>query len=71
MSQQNSGRKIGRFNFVELKISEGSWIVPNTSILFETTKIGNIVLKNRLGVAPMIRTSASPEGFATDQMAQY
>ncbi|WP_146032489.1 hypothetical protein [Paenibacillus sp. F4] len=45
--------------------------MPNTSILFETTKIGNIVLKNRLGVAPMTRTSASPEGFATDQMAQY
>ncbi|WP_327204618.1 NADH:flavin oxidoreductase [Paenibacillus polymyxa] len=39
--------------------------------MFETTKIGNIVLKNRLGVAPMTRTSASPEGFATDQMAQY
>lgn len=45
--------------------------MPNTSILFETTKIGNIVLKNRLGVAPLTRTSASPEGFATDQMAQY
>jgi 2,4-dienoyl-CoA reductase-like NADH-dependent reductase (Old Yellow Enzyme family) len=42
-----------------------------TSILFDTLNLGNITLSNRVGVAPMTRTSATPEGKATDQMVDY
>lgn len=42
-----------------------------TSSLFNPVKIGNEVLENRVGVAPMTRTSATPEGLATNQMAAY
>lgn len=41
------------------------------NILFESVKIGNLTLNNRVGVAPMTRISATPEGLATDQMANY
>lgn len=43
----------------------------NVNKLFENMKIGNMMLKNRIGVEPMTRTSATPEGYATEQMAQY
>ena len=41
------------------------------SILFSNTSIKDISLTNRIGLAPMTRTSATPEGLATDDMAQY
>jgi 2,4-dienoyl-CoA reductase-like NADH-dependent reductase (Old Yellow Enzyme family) len=45
----------------------------NTSYknLFTTFRIGNTELKNRLGVAPMTRTSADPSGTPNDQMVAY
>jgi len=45
--------------------------MTDIKILFETFKIGSTNLNNRVGVAPMTRTSASPEGLATDQMVSY
>lgn len=39
--------------------------------LLEHVQVGNSIVKNRVGVAPMTRTSATPEGLATDQMAEY
>lgn len=39
--------------------------------LFETLTISNIKLKNRVGLAPMTRTSATEDGLATNQMANY
>ncbi|MCM3164214.1 NADH:flavin oxidoreductase [Metabacillus litoralis] len=45
--------------------------MTNTSILFENINIGTTTLSNRVGLAPMTRTSATPEGLATDQMASY
>jgi 2,4-dienoyl-CoA reductase-like NADH-dependent reductase (Old Yellow Enzyme family) len=39
--------------------------------LFESISIGNTALKNRVGVAPMTRTSATPEGLANDTMISY
>jgi 2,4-dienoyl-CoA reductase-like NADH-dependent reductase (Old Yellow Enzyme family) len=42
-----------------------------TSTLFNTVKLGRITLDNRVGVAPMTRTSATPQGLATDQMVDY
>lgn len=41
------------------------------SILYTPATIGNVVLKNRIAVAPMTRTSASADGLATDDMARY
>lgn len=45
--------------------------MSDTKLLFETFKLGNTNLSNRVGVAPMTRTSASPEGLANDQMVSY
>lgn len=45
--------------------------MSNTIRLFDTVKLGNTTLDNRMGVAPMTRTSATPEGLATDQMVSY
>ncbi|WP_078549652.1 NADH:flavin oxidoreductase [Litchfieldia alkalitelluris] len=42
-----------------------------TSILFNSVKLGNTTINNRVGVAPMTRTSATPEGLVTDQMVNY
>ncbi|WP_268584687.1 NADH:flavin oxidoreductase [Priestia endophytica] len=42
-----------------------------TSILFNKVKLGNMHLNNRVGLAPMTRTSATSEGSATDQMVSY
>lgn len=39
--------------------------------MFEPVNVGYNFLKNRVGVAPMTRTSATPEGLATEQMAEY
>ncbi|MBD7971018.1 oxidoreductase [Paenibacillus gallinarum] len=39
--------------------------------LFESVQIGTKLLKNRVGVAPLTRTSATPEGLATEQMSKY
>ncbi|MBE3648847.1 hypothetical protein ABFY57_19490 [Paenibacillus polymyxa] len=38
--------------------------------LFKSVQIGNNVLINCVGVAPMTRISATSEGLATDQMAR-
>lgn len=40
-------------------------------MLFDTTSVGSIALNNRIGVAPMTRVSATKDGLATDEMAQY
>lgn len=45
--------------------------MTNTKSLFETVTIGNTILANRVGVAPMTRTSATSEGVVTDQMISY
>lgn len=42
-----------------------------TSQLLDQVKIGNLELNNRVGLAPMTRTSATDEGLATDQMVAY
>lgn len=39
--------------------------------LFEKATLGNTTIDNRVGVAPMTRTSATPEGHATEQMVSY
>lgn len=39
--------------------------------LFEAVTLGNTVLNNRVGVAPMTRISATAEGLANGQMASY
>lgn len=41
------------------------------SRLFETVRIGNIDLKNRIGMAPMTRSRALPDGTPSDLMAEY
>ncbi|GAA0435311.1 NADH:flavin oxidoreductase [Lentibacillus halophilus] len=43
----------------------------DTKSLFETATLGSTTLNNRVAVSPMTRTSATPEGLATDQMASY
>ncbi|MCM3782371.1 NADH:flavin oxidoreductase [Neobacillus mesonae] len=43
----------------------------NKNILFDSVNIGSLTLKNRVGVAPMTRISATPNGFATEQMGKY
>ncbi|WP_054024906.1 NADH:flavin oxidoreductase [Bacillus sp. FJAT-28004] len=45
--------------------------MSNINLLFETTKVGQVTLENRVAVAPMTRVSATPEGNATDKMASY
>lgn len=39
--------------------------------LFTPLRVGGLSLPNRLAVAPMTRVSATPEGHATEQMADY
>lgn len=39
--------------------------------LFETARIGDLTSKNRLGVAPMTRVTATEDGHATETMARY
>jgi 2,4-dienoyl-CoA reductase-like NADH-dependent reductase (Old Yellow Enzyme family) len=46
-------------------------MMTKTNMLFEGIKIGNTTLDNRVALAPMTRTSATPEGEATTQMASY
>ncbi len=46
-------------------------VIMSNINLFETVKLGSITLENRTGVAPMTRTSATPEGLATDEMLSY
>ncbi|WP_446500452.1 oxidoreductase, partial [Peribacillus frigoritolerans] len=41
------------------------------SRLFETVRIGNIDLKNRIGMAPMTRSRALPDGTPSDLLAEY
>lgn len=41
------------------------------SKLFESVRIGNIELKNRLGMAPMTRSRALPDGTPSDLAAEY
>ncbi|MSO47112.1 MAG: NADH:flavin oxidoreductase [Thermoleophilia bacterium] len=45
--------------------------MSDTSILFQPTSLGSLELKNRLAVAPMTRVSATEDGCATQQMAEY
>lgn len=39
--------------------------------LFQSVKVGAATLANRVGVAPMTRTSATPDGRATAEMVRY
>lgn len=39
--------------------------------LFESIKLGNLTLENRIGLSPMTRTSATTEGLVTDEMVSY
>lgn len=39
--------------------------------LFDAVRLGPVTLPNRVGVAPMTRTSATPDGRATDEMVRY
>lgn len=41
------------------------------NVLFESIKLGNVTLENRIGLSPMTRTSATAEGLVTDQMVSY
>ncbi|MGQ4667041.1 alkene reductase [Metabacillus halosaccharovorans] len=41
------------------------------SKIFEPVRIGNIELKNRLGMAPMTRSRALPDGTPSDLAAEY
>ncbi|MEK3908014.1 MULTISPECIES: NADH:flavin oxidoreductase [Oceanobacillus] len=45
--------------------------MQDTESLFDIVTLGNTTLYNRVGVAPMTRISATPNGLATDQMASY
>lgn len=45
--------------------------MANTKKIFESVTLGNTTLNNRVGVAPMTRTSATSEGLVTDQMISY
>ena len=45
--------------------------MANKDLLFEKVILGSTTIDNRVGVAPMTRTSATPEGCATDQMLSY
>ena len=45
--------------------------MSDTSILFQSAKLGSLELKNRMAVAPMTRVSATEDGLATQQMADY
>jgi 2,4-dienoyl-CoA reductase-like NADH-dependent reductase (Old Yellow Enzyme family) len=40
-------------------------------MLFEATALNEVALDNRIGLAPMTRVSATDDGRATDEMAQY
>lgn len=42
-----------------------------TDSLFEPFELTNLALNNRVGLAPMTRTSATDDGEATDQMVRY
>lgn len=41
------------------------------NILFQSFKVNKTELKNRVGLAPMTRISATKEGFVTDLMVKY
>ncbi|WP_254544535.1 NADH:flavin oxidoreductase [Halomarina pelagica] len=41
------------------------------NVLFESVSIGGLDLDNRVGLAPMTRTSATADGRATTEMARY
>ena len=41
------------------------------SPLFDEVELGRLVLKNRVALAPMTRTSATEDGTATDEMVRY
>jgi 2,4-dienoyl-CoA reductase-like NADH-dependent reductase (Old Yellow Enzyme family) len=40
-------------------------------VLFDTFDLDGTTLENRVGLAPMTRTSATPDGRATDRMKRY
>ncbi|SDJ90345.1 2,4-dienoyl-CoA reductase [Halovenus aranensis] len=40
-------------------------------MLFDSTSLQGLTLDNRVGLAPMTRVSATADGCATDEMAQY
>ncbi|MCI3986084.1 NADH:flavin oxidoreductase [Bacillus vallismortis] len=45
--------------------------MSNKDLLFEKVTLGSTSIDNRVGVAPMTRTSATPDGYATEQMVSY
>ncbi|MGG4132175.1 NADH:flavin oxidoreductase [Paenibacillus illinoisensis] len=45
--------------------------MKNYSNLFESVRLGDQILKNRIGVAPLTRASATSDGLVTARMAKY
>lgn len=45
--------------------------MEKTKGLFNPVSLGNITVKNRVGVAPMTRISATEEGYITNEMVSY
>ena len=45
--------------------------IVTDEMLFDSTSLGGQTLDNRVGLAPMTRVSATADGRATDEMAQY
>lgn len=43
----------------------------NKDLLFDVSKIKGVSLKNKVGMAPMTRISATKEGLVTDRMVRY
>ncbi|WP_232685675.1 NADH:flavin oxidoreductase [Halobacterium zhouii] len=51
--------------------SQPTVVVTDTDILFDSFDLDGLTLDNRVGLAPMTRTSATDDGHATEQMARY
>jgi 2,4-dienoyl-CoA reductase-like NADH-dependent reductase (Old Yellow Enzyme family) len=45
--------------------------VSRFQVLLSEYQQGNLYVKNRIGLAPMTRTSAEKDGQATERMARY
>ena len=52
-------------------MSQSHSTATSHSPLFDEVQLGRLVLKNRVALAPMTRTSASEDGTANDEMVRY
>jgi 2,4-dienoyl-CoA reductase-like NADH-dependent reductase (Old Yellow Enzyme family) len=52
-------------------MSESEYDQTDTETLFENTHLGALDLDNRVGLSPMTRVSATEDGRATSEMADY